>query len=758
MEWLAEVDEDMAADEDFYRSDRRQAPVTGRLYLIMTNRAALDELLRLWAAYQANPNQPFVRGFNKWRDLFARLRTLRLWSTEDRLRDTGLLDAWRFDIENGRETVSFEAELWFRGNEQIRQRAQIEVEQAVHDAGGQVVHTAVHTDIGYHGLLGSLPSASATQILQNGAIRLLQLDEIMFVRPTGQSIAPPPDSPPITFTATLPTEEPATGDPRIGLLDGLPLANHQLLADRLIVDDPSGWEQDYQAGERVHGTAMASLIVRGDLSSAEAPLRRPIYVRPIMRPDSRDFRALRAEAIPSDRLTVDILHTAVRRLYDGDGDEPPVAPTIRVLNLSIGDPARPLDGPMSPFARMIDWLSWKYRVLFLVSAGNDLSAIELDLPRGDIANLSGADLSSAVARSIHGRAHLRRILSPSESINAITVGGLHDDDSDAISPPNTINVYQQPGYPSPINRIGLGFKRGIKPEILIEAGIQLYRLSPNPALANGVLELVNTTRTGPGQLVASPGQGADLRAVRYLCGTSNATALGTRSCDAILSMLDELQIEWTDEQLAVLTKALLVHGSAWTDAAEFLQDALVLGDDHRDHVARYLGYGAVRLEPVLGCTASRVTVISASSIRDGEGHLYDLPLPPSLSGIIGVRRLVISLSWLTPVNALHRDYRRAGLWVSSPESALQTERMHAQWQTVQRGTLQHEIFEGESAVAFVDGANVRIKVNCRADAGHLDDVVPYALAVTLETAENLRVPVYEEVAERINLRREVRVG
>jgi hypothetical protein len=84
--------------------------------------------------------------------------------------------------------------------------------------------------------------------------------------------------------------------------------------------------------------------------------------------------------------------------------------------------------------------------------------------------------------------------------------------------------------------------------------------------------------------------------------------------------------------------------------------------------------------------------------------------------------------------------------------------MHAQWQTVQRGTLQHEIFEGESAVAFVDGANLRIKVNCRADAGHLDDLIPYALAVTLETAENLRVPVYEEVAERINLRREVRVG
>lgn len=758
MEWLAEVDEDMTADEDFYRSDHREAPVSGRLYLIMTNRAALDELLRLWAAYQANPDQPFIRGFNKWRDLFSRLRTLRLWNAEDRLRDTGLLDNWRFDIENGRETVSFEAELWFRGNDEVQQRAQAEVEQAVHDAGGQVVHTAVHAEIGYHGMLGLLPSASATQILGNGAIRLLQLDEIMFFRPAGQSIATPPDSPPIQFTGELPTEEPVTGDPRLGLLDGLPLANHELLAGRLIVDDPNGWEQDYQAGERVHGTAMASLIVRGDLSSGEEPLRRPLYVRPIMRPDPRDFRALRAEAIPADQLTIDILHTAVRRLYDGDGEQPPVAPTVRVLNLSIGDPSRPLDGPMSPFARMLDWLSWKYRVLFLVSAGNDCSTIELDVPRANVTTLSALDLSSAVARSVHGTAHLRRILSPSESVNAITVGGLHDDDSNVATPPNMIDVYQQPGYPSPINRIGLGFKRGIKPEVLIEGGIQLYRLSPNPATGNGVLELVNTTRTGPGQLVASPGQGGELRAVRYLCGTSNATALGTRSCDSILSMLDDMQVEWTDEQLAVLTKVLLVHGSAWTGAADFLKDVLSLGDDHRDHVARYLGYGAVTLERVLGCTDNRVTVISASSIRDGEGHLYDLPLPPSLSGLVGLRRLVISLAWFTPINALHRDYRRAGLWVSSPESALQTERMYAQWQTVQRGTLQHEIFEGESAVAYLDGATVRIKVNCRADAGRLDEEIPYAIAVTLEAADELRVPVYLEVAERIALKGEVRVN
>jgi hypothetical protein len=222
-------------------------------------------------------------------------------------------------------------------------------------------------------------------------------------------------------------------------------------------------------------------------------------------------------------------------------------------------------------------------------------------------------------------------------------------------------------------------------------------------------------------------------------------------------MLEALEAEWTAAQLAVLTKALLVHGSAWTEAAEALKQSLQLdNDDFRDHVARYLGYGAVRLERVLGCEANRVTVISATEIGDDEGHLYELPLPPSLSGIVGVRRVTVSLAWLTPINPLHRDYRRAGLWVSTPESELKTKRVCADWQTVQRGTMQHEIFEGEAAVAYIDGATMRLKVNCRSDAGRLDDRIPYALVVTLETAENLRVPVYQEVAERINVQDELR--
>ena len=206
--------------------------------------------------------------------------------------------------------------------------------------------------------LGRLPSDRIDAVLGAAPVRLVQLDEVMYFRPVGQSISVAPAEPPLADAAPVPNEtNGAAGQPRVALLDGLPVANHVVLSGRVIIDDPQGWEQGYQAAERVHGTEMASLIVNGDLSSQDSALSRPLYVRPIMRPDPNDFRAPRAERMPFDQLAVDLLHSAVRRICEGESGQPPVAPEVRVINLSIGDPNRPLDGPMSPFGRMIDWLS-----------------------------------------------------------------------------------------------------------------------------------------------------------------------------------------------------------------------------------------------------------------------------------------------------------------------------------------------------------------------------------------------------------------
>jgi len=88
------------------------------------------------------------------------------------------------------------------------------------------------------------------------------------------------------------------------------------------------------------------------------------------------------------------------------------------------------------------------------------------------------------------------------------------------------------------------------------------------------------------------------------------------------------------------------------------------------------------------------------------------------------------------------------MW-SACRSALRIDRQQADWQAVQRGTLQHEILEGEEAAVFVDGANLEIQVSYRSDAGELDEDVSYALVVTLEVAEEVGVMIYDEVRARI---------
>jgi hypothetical protein len=90
---------------------------------------------------------------------------------------------------------------------------------------------------------------------------------------------------------------------------------------------------------------MASLIAHGDLSTPGPAIRQPLYVRPILQP--HEFFA-REEVAPPDELLVDLIHRAFRRMLDGDGQQSPAAPSVRVVNLSIGDPARTFVRRFSP--------------------------------------------------------------------------------------------------------------------------------------------------------------------------------------------------------------------------------------------------------------------------------------------------------------------------------------------------------------------------------------------------------------------------
>ncbi len=192
-----------------------------------------------------------------------------------------------------------------------------------------------------------------------------------------------------------------------------------------------------------------------------------------------------------------------------------------------------------------------------------------------------------------------------------------------------------------------------------------------------------------------------------------------------------------------------------------MRDSLVdaLETSENATLARLLGYGKAHIERVLFCTAQRATLLSWGALTDGEAHLCFLPLPSSLNGQIVRRRLIVTLAWFTPINPNHRAYKKADLsfelyephqkW-SDFQTILQIKRQEADWHAVRRGTVQHEVFEGETASPFSNEEGISIQVNCRENAGGLNGkCVPYALATTLEVAPGINLPVYEEIRNRI---------
>jgi len=204
--------------------------------------------------------------------------------------------------------------------------------------------------------------------------------------------------------------------------------------------------------------------------------------------------------------------------------------------------------------------------------------------------------------------------------------------------------------------------------------------------------------------------------------------------------------------VAVWLKALLVHGARWNGAGRALDQALRTPENSRrfkDYVTRLLGYGGVEFDRVRECTAHRVTALGGGVLDADGGHIHRFPLPPSLSGRKLLRTLTMTLAWVSPVYSRRHAWRAADLWFSPPKDPLQVERTDADGKAVGRGTVQHEVLSGTKATAFVDGDSLEVVVSCRADAGPLEQGVPYALVTTLEVDEAIGVDIYQEVRVRV---------
>lgn len=777
LEWLGEWDiDDIPPDEDFFernsKGDRTDKAVKGRMFLSLGNEAGMQELLSLWDRWRNN--QVLPTGKTKWRDVFNQTLQIRRWGIEEALRETGMLDLWRdlLDPINPEQSIHCQIELFYRKSAERRAQGQSNLIALLEAVGGRTLGSFIDMpEIAFHAVKAELPAERIRQLLSDldsethdTDIQLFKFHGVMYFRPTGQSLAVIENGDGID--TEIPEGEVGLA-PVAAILDGVPNVQHQALKGRLLLDDPDNLSAKYEPGERKHGTAMASLVVHGEMVDGQPdPLRRLVYVLPIMQPDPNCMK--RSEHIPDEVFFEDRIARAVRRIFEGEGAVPAQAPSVCVINLSIGDPARPFIHTPSPWARLLDWLSWKYRVLFCVSAGNHQDDIDICLSVPDFQALTKDQQIEHVLKCIQDQLSGRRILSPAESINAISVGATHSDNSGDYYQGQRTDLLPNTSLFSPATRLGHGFRRSVKPEILFSGGRQLYR---TPPLNSQTVYRLDGGLGAPGQKVAwDSNQDGALSQTVHTRGTSNATALATRSAARIYEVLDTLRTEHEEDipqgLIAVLIKALLVHGAKQDgDACKAITAALKTPKNSRQFkevMARYLGYGAVEIERVLACTEQRGTVLGCGEIHENEIHEYRLPLPPGLSSSQVWRRMVVTLAWFSPVNPDHRNFREAKLELSPVSSwgdlPLKLARQDADHNQVLRGTVQHEVVEGSKQIAaFQDGDSVLLHVACKKDAtASLDDAIPYGLAVTLEVAEGIQIPIYEQL--RTRLKPQVAVG
>jgi hypothetical protein len=218
-----------------------------------------------------------------------------------------------------------------------------------------------------------------------------------------------------------------------------------------------------------------------------------------------------------------------------------------------------------------------------------------------------------------------------------------------------------------------------------------------------------------------------------------------------------------DVPIALLLKALLVHTADWHPDVEALCGRALEGDVDRsmlrDHLSGFLGYGSLRPERALSCSATRATAVGGGLIHVDHRVTHRFPVPVCLQARRDWRRLTLTLAWFTPINPGDRRYRVARLRLETPRAQpplnVIGRQVHGKAST--RGTVQHVVLEAEDSVMLVtDDESVEIHVTCAADAGALTEPVPYAVAVSLETAPETELPIYPQVADRLRPRAPVR--
>jgi hypothetical protein len=726
-------------------------------YLTMPSFEALKKLLAQWKRFKEDA-KPAPAYRQLWK-IFDYLYDLRVWSVKDRLDPnvTAYIDAV-LEHDEPRD-VLIEIDLWYRSERERRDRSMQTLTTMLGTVGGELLDQIDIEEISYQGALVKVPSKVARQLaLGEGEIPLL--DDIMTIRPQSAYKSDISRDVP-KLREPVESDSNPTGKCLAVLLDGYPVDGHRALEGRLKIKTVEVSGADAPVASRFHGTAMASLIVHGDLHEIEKAVSKPVAVIPVLK-----GTAAEPESTPFGKLPIGVIYRALLAIVEARNKNDPDFGRVIVINHSICDTFHPFVRHLSPWATLLDYFSHEHRLLFIVSAGNIFSSYPVPV-FDTIANFQAAAhevREAALIGAIEQSKGTRGLLTPAESINALTVGAVHGDSAPKMLAAGIDPFPNRTGMTSLVSALGLGTNRSVKPDLIENGGRFLAAPTIGP---EGFVHVHGEASFHVGQMVAAPSSTGETDRVHRISGTSNAAALTTRSSHFIADALDEVfageRVDWTILQTrAVLLKALLAHGCAWGEIGDFLDrhyPPLDKWQRRRQTVTRFLGYGQPNADRVIRGDLNRITLMADDQIKSEQRHNYRLPIPTSMINTRDVRRIIMTLAWTTPVTNRSIDYRGVilQLFDSNRKSAFwegvkRREIKQPNSTTASKGTLIHAVLEGKKLVTNDQGELI-VCVQAAPTRKEFAEVeVPYALAISIEMAQTLKSRLYAEVSAEIRAR------
>ena len=318
----------------------------------------------------------------------------------------------------------------------------------------------------------------------------------------------------------------------------------------------------------------------------------------------------------------------------------------RIFNLSIGNENSPYDGKhIRGIAYILDLLSRKHDILFVVSVGNFRGVDEPPIPKD-----SWRDEYPEYLLGAHNA-----IIDPAPALNALTVGSLvlHDATRSHEKYPNEINhlAAGRMNQPSPFTRHGPSIRGTIKPELMAYGGNfaspmrfndkQWQRQEHEP----GVLSL-NPNFVGNTLFVECHGTSFSAPYITHLAGR-----LLHNYPNASANMLRALLINQAD----------MPSESANTFTDQFIKD-YAKKNGRRPPYCDLAGYGLINEENLYRSDGSAVVLMAEDTIKNDSYQFYELPLPEEfLRTNKATRELRVSLCYSPAVRTTRLEYKASSI-------------------------------------------------------------------------------------------------